>query len=299
MGPDEFQMMVHNNAYTNFMAKKTFEFTLGVLDDMRERVPGQYLELVDRLGLQSSELDAWRLMAAKMRIPIDEATGIIEQHDGYFDLPHVDVDSIPIEDFPLYNHWSYDRIYRNDMIKQPDVLMFMFLHNQQFSLACKRANFEYYEPRCIHESSLSPSVHSVLAAELGKDQQAFDLFGFATRLDLDNYNRNTREGLHTTAIAAAWVNIVYGFGGMRSDGPVLAFAPTIPKSWNSYSFRVQYRQAVIRIDVRQGASVFHVVEGSSVVVRIYGEEHEVSARALEVGMPGTAVPSAMEQLSRG
>jgi maltose phosphorylase len=89
------------------------------------------------------------------------------------------------------------------------------------------------------------------------------------RLDLDNYNRNTREGLHTMALTAAWVNIVYGFGGMRSDGPLLAFAPTIPAAWTSYSFRVLYRQSVIRVDVRQGAAAFRVVEGSPVAVRIY------------------------------
>jgi len=289
MGPDEFQMMVHNNAYTNYMAKQTFLYTLAVLDDMHEQLSEACCDLVERLAIVPSELAAWREMAAKMRIPFDEPTGIIEQHDGFFDLPHVDVNSIPIEDFPLYSHWSYDRIYRNDMTKQPDVLMLMFLHNQQFSLGCKRANFEYYEPRCIHESSLSPSVHSVLAAELGKYQQAFDFFGFATRLDLDNYNRNTREGLHTTAIAAAWVNIVYGFGGMRSDGPLLAFAPTIPDAWTSYSFRVQYRHVVIRVDVRQGASTFRVMEGDPVVVRIYGQEHEIGEDGLEIAMMGLSV----------
>jgi maltose phosphorylase len=289
MGPDEFQMMVHNDAYTNYMAKKTFEFTLEVLEDLHTALPAQHAALADRLAVQPSELEAWRRMAARMRLPVDAATGIIEQHDGFFDLPHIDLDAIPREDFPLYSHWSYDRIYRNDMIKQPDVLMFMFLHNQEFSLDCKRVNFDYYEPRCIHESSLSPSVHSVLAAELGRRQQAFDFFGFATRLDLDDYNRNTCEGLHTTALAAAWVNIVYGFGGLRSDGPLLAFAPTIPAAWTSYSFRVLYRQSVIRVDVRQGMAMFRVVEGRPVVVRIYGSEHTLGARSLELAMPGSQV----------
>ena len=107
------------------------------------------------------------------------------------------MDAIPVEDFPLYHHWSYDRIYRNDMIKQPDVLMFMFLYNQSFSRAEKQRNYDYYEPRCIHESSLSPSVHSIFAAELGRPEEAFDFFRFATRIDLDNYNRNTAEGIHT------------------------------------------------------------------------------------------------------
>src|SRR5512138_1099684 len=133
------------------------------------------------------------------------------------------------------------------MIKQPDVLMFMLLFNQSFTLDQKRANYEYYEPRCIHESSLSPSVHSIFASELGRAQEAFEFFRFAARIDLDNYNRNTGEGIHTTSIAAAWMNIVYGFGGMRSDGEMLSFHPAIPAHWNGYSLQVYYRGSTIRV----------------------------------------------------
>ena len=107
-----------------------------------------------------------------------------------------------------YDHWSYDRIYRTDMIKQPDVLMFLDLYNTSFSKETKRVNYDFYEPRTIHESSLSPAIHSILAAELDKMDEAVRFFGYATRLDLDNYNRNTREGLHITSIAMAWANRV-------------------------------------------------------------------------------------------
>jgi maltose phosphorylase len=223
MGPDEFQMMVNNNAYTNYMAKRTFEFTLKALEGMD----------LTALGCARAELDEWKHMAAEMILPYDPQTKLYEQHEGFFNLPHIDVDAIPVEDFPLYHHWSYDRIYRTDMIKQPDVLMFLFLYNRSFTLAEKQANYDYYEPRCIHESSLSPSVHSIFAAELGRPEEAFDFFRFATRIDLDNYNRNTHEGIHTTSIAAAWMNIVYGFGGMRSTGSLQSHHPL---HWKSYCF---------------------------------------------------------------
>jgi maltose phosphorylase len=193
---------------------------------------------------------------------------LYEQHEGFFNLPHIDVDAIPAEEFPLYHHWSYDRIYRNDMIKQPDVLMFMFLYNGSFTSAQKLANYDYYEPRCIHESSLSPSVHSILASELGRPEQALDFFRFATRIDLDNYNRNTGEGIHTTSIAAAWMNIVYGFGGMRSDGALLSLDPSIPAHWDGYSFQVSYRGALIRVEVRQDGATIRAVEGGPVTVQI-------------------------------
>lgn len=260
MGPDEFQMMVNNNAYTNYMAKRTFEFALQVLKDMD----------LTLLGSSQDELGKWRHMAKEMFIPYNPETKLYEQHEGFFNLPHIDIDSIPVEDFPLYHHWSYDRIYRNDMIKQPDVLMFMLLYNQSFSLEEKRANYDYYEPRCIHESSLSPSVHSIFASELGRHQEAFDFFHFATRIDLDNYNRNTHEGIHTTSIAAAWMNIVYGFGGMRADGEILSFNPSIPAHWNGYSFQVTYLGSVIRLEVSQGKAILRVTEGEPVRVKVCG-----------------------------
>jgi maltose phosphorylase len=135
------------------------------------------------------------------------------------------------------------------MIKQPDVLMFMFLYNQRFDLETKKANYDYYEPITIHESSLSPSIHSILAAELGYMKEAVDFFGFATRMDLDDYNRNTKEGLHLTSIAAAWVNIVYGFGGLRSDGDMLKLAPYCPEYWTSYQFNFHYFGSNIKVFV--------------------------------------------------
>jgi maltose phosphorylase len=274
MGPDEFQMMVNNNAYTNYMAKRTFEFALEVLKEMD----------LKKWETSAEELNEWRNMAEKMFIPYDVNRVLYEQHEGFFNLPHLDVDAIPVEDFPLYHHWSYDRIYRNDMIKQPDVLMFMFLYNGSFSLTEKQANYDYYEPRCIHESSLSPSVHSILAAELGKHEEAFDFFRFATRIDLDNYNRNTAEGIHTTSIAAAWMNIVYGFGGMRSDGEVLSFRPSIPTHWNGYSFQVFYRGAVIRVEVSQNEAKLRVTEGNPVVIRVNDQQLTLSQEGISISI---------------
>ncbi|MFD1905423.1 glycosyl hydrolase family 65 protein [Paenibacillus rhizoplanae] len=197
-------------------------------------------------------------------------------------MPHLDIHSIPVSEFPLYANWSYDRLYRYDMIKQPDVLMFLFLYNGQFSREAKLANYEYYEPRCIHESSLSPSIHSILASELGKPEEAYRFFEFATRLDLDNYNRNTREGLHTTSIAAAWMNIVYGFGGMRSDGDCLSFRPVLPKQWTAYSFQVMCRGVLLGITVNAESVCFRAVNGGSVEVLIYDQRVTVDEAGIEL-----------------
>lgn len=270
MGPDEFQMMVNHNAYTNFMAQKTLRFALQVLREM----PQNYLEKLQKAtGVCCDETQYWQKCADKMLVLYNAETQLFEQHDGFFKLPHLDVSQIPDKDFPLYSHWSYDRIYRNDMIKQPDVLMFQFLYNGDFSAECKKANYEFYEPRCIHESSLSPSVHSVLANELGKYDEAQNFFAFATRMDLDDYNRNTKEGLHTTSIAAAWLNIVYGFGGLRSD-KAISLAPTLPKNWLGYGFSVTVLGSHLKISVDKD-SVTVRNDGAAVNLIVYGKEYKI------------------------
>lgn len=271
MGPDEFQMMVNHNCYTNFMGKFTFNYTLEVLKNLAGQDNMFYDELLGKVGITEDELASWAHMADAMLVPYDSESMLYEQHDGFFKLPHVDIDAIPVEDFPLYHHWSYDRIYRNDMIKQPDVLMLMLMFNGSFSEEVLRKNYEFYEPRCIHESSLSPSVHSILASQLKKHGEAYEFFKFATRMDLDNYNRNTHEGLHTTSIAAAWMNIVYGFGGMRSDGNFISFCPSIPKEWEGYSFRITYRNHIILVEVNKETVCFRTMEDASVTIRVYGE----------------------------
>ena len=262
MGPDEFQVMVNHNMYTNYLAKKTFEFTLKTLKELGTE--------------ETTEHADWRVKADKMRILYDPETLLFEQHDGYFRLPHLDISAIPPTEFPLYSYWSYDRIYRNDMIKQPDVLMYMFMYASDFTKEQLKANFDYYEPRCIHESSLSPSVHSIIAARLGIKDLAYNLFKIASRLDLDNYNRNTCEGLHTTSLAGSWMNIVYGFGGLQSDGEILSFDPVLPDCWQSLSFKLVYRGSVIRIDVTKDVTEIKLESGPVLKVKLNGETLKLS-----------------------
>lgn len=270
MGPDEFHLMVNNNAYTNYMGMRTLDYAAQVLTKMQQEQPAAFATLADKTRLTADEPDLWRHIAQNMYIPQDE-TGLIEQHDGYFDLPHTDIGAIPISEFPLYEHWAYDRIYRSDMIKQPDVLMFLYLYNTSFTKEVKQINYDFYEPRTIHESSLSPAIHSILASELGNMEDAVRFFGYATRLDLDNYNRNTREGLHITSIAMAWANIVYGFGGLRSDGEQLRFAPRLPKRWKRLEFSIMYRARIIRICMETAQSSFRLTQGEALSVLIYGQ----------------------------
>lgn len=281
MGPDEFHMMVNNNAYTNYMGKRTLAYAADTLERMRKEKTEAWTALKGKTALTAEETETWRKMAAEMFIP-QEKNGLIEQHDGFFNLPHTEINDVPVSEFPLYEHWSYDRIYRTDMIKQPDVLMMLYLYNSSFSEEVKRVNYEFYEPRTIHESSLSPAIHSILAAELGKTEEAVRFFGYATRLDLDNYNRNTREGLHVTSIAMAWANIVYGFAGLRSDGDLLRFAPMMPGRWKRLDFSVLYRGRVILIRMERDGTTFRLTEGDPLSIRVYDREYSLGTDNLTV-----------------
>ncbi len=285
MGPDEFQMMVNHNCYTNFMGRFTFQYTLEAAEQVKKYSQEKYDLVAKKVGLNAEELQDFKEKAERMYIPYDKENGIYEQHQGFSDLPHIDIDAIPIEEFPLYSHWTYDRIYRNDMIKQPDVLMFLLLFNSSFDKETLKKNYEYYEPKCIHESSLSPSVHSILASQLGKKKESYEFFQFATRMDLDNYNRNSSEGIHTTSIAAAWMNIVYGFGGLRSDGEGISLAPTIPEKWNKYRFRIVYKNTILEVQVEKKEVCIRCLKGEKIALQIYGNEIEVTEKEQRITIP--------------
>ncbi len=275
MGPDEFHMMVNNNTYTNYMVKKMFLYTIDVINEMKAECPEKIPALED------GELADWQYKADKMRITYDEETKLFEQHDGYFDLPHIDVNSISPDRVPIYKYWAYDSIFRVNMLKQPDVVLMLFFFSKDFTLEQKEANYDFYEARCFHESSLSPSIHSIIAAEIGKADQAYEYAKYASRLDLDDYNRNTHQGLHVTSAAAAWMNIVYGFGGMRSDDDMLFFKPTLPKEWKGYQFKILYRGKILTVDIRNGKAKF-TLDGDAEPINICGNVYNVGKEGVEV-----------------
>lgn len=283
MGVDEFHMMVNNNCFVNYVAKKSIDYTLKVAEKLKSESPEKWDAIVEKLRLEDSELAKFAEIAGHMKM-LQRPDGVYEQHDGFFNLPHIDLNKIQKNELPLYDYWSYDRIYRTDMVKQPDVLMFLFMYAQDFPMSVKKANYEYYEPICMHESSLSPSIHSVIASEIGKHDEATDFFGFATRLDLDDYNNNTYQGLHTTSISAAWTNIAYGFGGMRTDRDVLSFAPSMPAKWNGLAFKLLYRGAILSINIAKDSASFKT-DGKNVKLKIYDKEYDVDGKGVTVDIP--------------
>ncbi len=275
MGPDEFHMMVHNNHYTNTIVKNIFEFTCSTVPTLAKKDKTAFTALAKKTKISDTELATWKNMAKKMRSKQDPKTGLIEQFDGFFDLPHIEVAKIPLDQIPIQSHWVYTRIFERDMIKQPDVLMLQFLYGTQYTAAQKKVNFDFYEPRCAHESSLSPSIHSIIACEIGYEKMAYDYLQYSMRLDLDDFNRNTREGLHVTSMGAAWMNVTYGYAGMKTDGDLLVLSPTLPQAWNGYSFRIIYRGSLLEIAVNKEGIQLNLIEGSSLTIKLYGKSAKI------------------------
>ncbi len=283
MGPDEHHMMVNNNCYTNYMAKKSFEYTIETLLKMKNESPELYQKAITKTGLSQDEIKDWKNKASKMRIPRDEKSGIFEQHDGYFDLPHVDLKNFPNEQIPIAKHWPYIKIFRYNIIKQPDVLNMFYFFGQEFTNQEKLANYEYYEERTLHESSLSPAVHGILAIELGKQDDGYEFTQYACRLDLDNYNRNTEQGLHVTASSGAWSVILHGWAGMRIDSDTLVFNPAIHQKWNSYKVRVAYRGALIELTVNKDKARFTLLRGvENTQLKIYNTTYVLRKESIEL-----------------
>jgi maltose phosphorylase len=180
---------------------------------------------------------------------------------------------------PINQKWSWDRILRSCFIKQADVLQGVYIFEDRYDVDTIRRNFEFYETRTVHESSLSPCVHSILASKIGKIDQAYSLYLRTARLDLDDYNKEVREGLHITSMAGTWMSIVEGFGGMRIQNDMLIFNPNIPKDWRSFSFKIWFRDNLLKVTVKQDDITIINEQGNSIIVKVRGKEVKVESNS--------------------
>lgn len=279
-GPNEYENNVNNNWYTNFMAQWTLSYTLEVIAQLR--MSGQEA-VIEANGVSTAELTHWQTIIEKMYLPSDDELGIFVQHDTFLDKDLMAADTLDPSQRPLNQKWSWDKILRSCFIKQADVLQGVYYFPERFSLEEKRRNFEFYEPMTVHESSLSPSIHAILAAELGMEEKAMEMYERTARLDLDNYNNDTEDGLHITSMTGSWLAIVQGFAGMRTAEQKLSFAPFVPTKWDGYSFKINYRGALIKVSVTKAAVIFTLESGPATQLEVFGRGYEL-ATTLEIAL---------------
>jgi maltose phosphorylase len=268
-GPNEYENNVNNNWYTNKMATWTLGYTLESMDYVMREHPLQYQHLIKKTKFQyETETTSWQDIIKNMYYPMLDERGIFLQQDGYMDKEQRMVSELSAKERPINQHWSWDRILRSVFIKQADVLQGLFCFQHEFSTDTIRRNFDFYEPRTVHESSLSPCIHSIMANRIGEVEKAYDLYLRTSRLDLDDYNHEVSEGLHITSMGGTWMSIVMGFGGLSVKEGMLCFNPHLPKNWKSISFSIHFRGRILKVSISDKGTDVKLIKGEKLKVEI-------------------------------
>ncbi|MEI2394875.1 MULTISPECIES: beta-phosphoglucomutase [Paenibacillus] len=265
-GPDEYTAIVNNNAYTNLMVQDQFMYAYETALLLQEEYPADYERLQLAIGLSMEEAEGWREAAERMFIPFDNDLGIYAQDDTFLAKQKWDFEHTPPDKYPLLLNYHPLVIYRHQVLKQADLVMAMFLLGNKFSLADKIRNYHYYEPLTTHDSSLSPCIHSIMSAEIGDLTGAYAYFDRTVRMDLDDINRNAKDGLHMAAMAGSWMSIVNGFGGLRLYEGKLSFDPALPEQWESYRFKITVRGQLLDIFIDREDAVYTLLAGTGLEI---------------------------------
>ncbi|WP_178983257.1 glycoside hydrolase family 65 protein [Winogradskyella helgolandensis] len=275
-GPNEYENNINNNWYTNYIAKWCIDYAVETIEKVKEGYSDDYKRIAGKTKISHEELAKWKKVADNMYFPYSEEDNVYLQQDGFLDKELITVADLDKSQRPINQKWSWDRILRSPYIKQADLLQGMYFFEDQFTTEELERHFDFYEPFTVHESSLSPCVHSIQAAKLDRMDQAYTFYLRTSRLDLDDYNHEVHEGLHITSMAGTWMSIVEGFGGMRIKNDTLSFEPKIPAQWEGYSFKVNFRHQIITVSVSQNETQFKLEGDKDLTIFVDGKEVAIS-----------------------
>jgi maltose phosphorylase len=277
-GPNEYENNINNNWYTNKQATWCMQYAMDVIAYVKATEPEKYAALAGKLNFNEAvETARFKDIIAKMYFPHEKTHDVFLQQDGYMDKEQTLVKDLPASERPINQKWSWDRILRSCYIKQADVLQGLYFFEDQYDIETIRRNYDFYEPRTVHESSLSPCVHAIVAAKLGDEARAYEFYLRTARLDLDDYNNDTEDGCHITSMAGTWMSVVEGFGGMRVKDGKLSFQPFLPGKWKSFSFHIGFRGSLLNIKVSKDGVQIKNLSGSEATVLVFDKEQSVKA----------------------
>ena len=289
-GPDEYNAVVNNNAYTNLMARENLRYATQVVEFLRKTEPGAYDALVHKTALEPSEVNAWIRAAENMYVPYDEKLGIVPQDDEFLDKDPWDFRNTPADHYPLLLFYHPLNIYRKQVIKQADVVLAMFLLGDAFSLEAKKRNFDFYDPLTTGDSSLSSSVEAIIAAQVGDIDKAIRYGMAALLMDLADVGGNVKDGCHIASMGGTWMMLTYGLAGMRDHNGTLSFWPRrAPEDNAILRFPVTYRGQLLEIEISPDKVQYTLREGEHLVIRHETEEVELTREK----------PRAVRPVSRG
>ncbi|MBO6213143.1 glycoside hydrolase family 65 protein [Algoriella sp.] len=274
-GPNEYENNVNNNFHSNYCAQWCINYALQQIDAVKTNYPQDYERIAAKVNINADELAAMKNVADNMYFPYSEEKGVYLQQDGFLDKDLTPVSELDKAERPINQKWSWDRILRSAYIKQADTLQAFYYFEEDFTKEELEKHFDFYEPLTVHESSLSPCVHSIQAATLGRMEQAYTFYLRTSRLDLDDYNKEVHEGLHITSMAGTWMSIVEGFGGMRVKNDTLHFEPRLPEQWKGFSFKINFRNQILKVIVNKGETTFELEGTEPLEVYVFGEKSVV------------------------
>ncbi len=252
-GPDEYSVLVDNNTYTNLMAQANLRAAIDVVKQHGG----------ESCGVDEKELESWRLAADAMHVPFSDELGVHLQDEDFARHQRFDFASTLPEQYPLFLHVPYFQLYRQQVIKQPDLVLAMVLHPGAFTHEQKQRNFAFYESLTVRDSSLAAGTLSVVAAELGDLQLAYDYLGEAALLDHHDIARNTSDGLHLAALAGGWSAVISGLAGARQHGGHLSFTPRLPEPLERIAFPYTFRGRTLRVEFTRHEAVYELTHGDN------------------------------------
>lgn len=278
LGPDEYKEHVDNNYFTNFLVQKHLRFALEIFYNP------SFKKLLSTWAITSEEAGAWEQVVAKIRLP--RQGQLFEQFDGFLELQEIDV--LNYRDTPgaLQKVYSWQEINEAQVLKQADVVMLFHLFFDEFTPEESRVNWDFYEPRTMHDSSLSAAIHSVVASDLNLPEESYRYFQKASRIDLGNELLNSGHGLHAASLGGLWQAAIYGFAGIRMKDQILYVNPRLPEAWSELSFKLQLGETLLGVLVTQGEVTISVVEaGQAVQVQIVDEQFTLDKKRVAARIP--------------
>lgn len=277
-GPNEFENNVNNNWYTNKFAIWCLNYTRDQLRLLQKENPKRLAEIATKTAFEATEILRWDEITQNMYFPYDAKRDVYLQQDGFLDKELIPVSQLSADQRPIVEHWSWDRILRSCYIKQADVLQGFYFFEDEFDLASHKRHFDFYEPLTVHESSLSPCIHSILANKIGNFDKAYEFYLRTARLDLNDINNDTCDGCHITSMAGTWMAISKGFAGLRVREGRLHLAPRIPQNWNVIRFNIRFRENYLRISLHKNHLEVSNIEGPSLLINSWGVDFQVDPK---------------------
>jgi maltose phosphorylase len=277
-GPNEYENNVNNNWYTNYMASWCLQFAMEAMATAEAANPEGSHDIMGRLEFDyPSETARWQDIIEKMYYPKDETQGIFLQQADFLDKEMRSRDLLTPEEVPLRQHWSWDRILRSCYIQQPDVLLGLYMFEDRFSKEEIRQHFDFYEPLTVYETGHATAIPAILAAKLGRVEQAFELLQQTIRTGLDIQTGQQAEGLDLQRMAGTWLTLVHGFAGMRIEEDSLSFSPVLPEPWQGYAINLVWRGFRYRLTVNSQQISLQNFSDRTLPMRIFGQLYEAAA----------------------